>query len=146
MAGDGRAMRVCVPRAFFLGGGAVCAVATPPPPPAGTGHWHRLPAAAAATHCYCYLTPCPFFCSGCTDRTRPERPNAIPNGHDVKHAPRLDSQCHRYCRAPKRRKNGVRGFAGVELCTWREPTRPGVGSLTRKRHTQYVEQNRKGHP
>ena len=33
-----------------------------------------------------------------------------------------------------------------ELCTWGEPTRPGVGSLSRKRHTQYVEQNRKGHP
>jgi hypothetical protein len=33
-----------------------------------------------------------------------------------------------------------------ELCTWGEPTRPGVGSLSRKRYTQYVEQNRKGHP
>ena len=32
-----------------------------------------------------------------------------------------------------------------ELCTWGEPTRPGVGSLSRKRYTQYVEQNRKGH-
>jgi hypothetical protein len=32
-----------------------------------------------------------------------------------------------------------------ELCTWGEPTRPGVGSLIRKRYTQYVEQNRKGH-
>jgi hypothetical protein len=33
-----------------------------------------------------------------------------------------------------------------ELCTWVEPARPGVGSLSRKRYTQYVEQNRKGHP
>jgi hypothetical protein len=32
-----------------------------------------------------------------------------------------------------------------ELCTWGEPARPGVGSLSRKRHTQYVEHNRKGH-
>ena len=32
-----------------------------------------------------------------------------------------------------------------ELCTWGEPTRPGVGSLSRKRYTQYVEHNRKGH-
>jgi hypothetical protein len=32
-----------------------------------------------------------------------------------------------------------------ELCAWGEPTRPGVGSLSRKRYTQYVEQNRKGH-
>jgi hypothetical protein len=32
-----------------------------------------------------------------------------------------------------------------ELCTWGEPTRPGVGSLSRKRYTQYVEQHRKGH-
>jgi hypothetical protein len=28
-----------------------------------------------------------------------------------------------------------------ELCTWGEPTRPGVGSLSRKRYTQYVEHN-----
>jgi hypothetical protein len=34
--------------------------------------------------------------------------------------------------------------AGHELCTWGEPTRPGVGSLSRKRHTQCVEHNRKG--
>jgi hypothetical protein len=26
-----------------------------------------------------------------------------------------------------------------------EPTRPGVSSLSRKRYTQYFEQNRKGH-
>ena len=26
-----------------------------------------------------------------------------------------------------------------ELCTWGEPTRPGVGSLSRRRHTQCVE-------
>jgi hypothetical protein len=32
-----------------------------------------------------------------------------------------------------------------ELCTWGEPIRPGVGSLSRKRYTQYVEHNRKGH-
>jgi hypothetical protein len=35
-----------------------------------------------------------------------------------------------------------------ELCTWGEPTRPGVGSLralSRKCYTQYVEQNRTGH-
>jgi hypothetical protein len=32
-----------------------------------------------------------------------------------------------------------------ELCTWGEPTRPGVGSLSRKRYTQCVEQNRTGH-
>jgi hypothetical protein len=25
-----------------------------------------------------------------------------------------------------------------ELCTWGEPTRPGVGSLSRKRYTQYM--------
>jgi hypothetical protein len=25
-----------------------------------------------------------------------------------------------------------------ELCTWGEPTRPGVGGLSRKRYTQYV--------
>jgi hypothetical protein len=25
------------------------------------------------------------------------------------------------------------------------PTKPGVGSLSRKRYTQYVEHNRKGH-
>jgi hypothetical protein len=31
-----------------------------------------------------------------------------------------------------------------ELCTWGEPTRPGGGSPSRKRHTQYVEHNRKG--
>jgi hypothetical protein len=30
------------------------------------------------------------------------------------------------------------------LCTWGEPTRPGVGSLSRKRYTQYVEQIRNG--
>ena len=28
-----------------------------------------------------------------------------------------------------------------ELCTWGEPTRPGVGGLSRKRYTQYVEHN-----
>jgi hypothetical protein len=33
-----------------------------------------------------------------------------------------------------------------ELCTWGEPIRPVVGSLRRKHYTQYVEQNRKGHP
>jgi hypothetical protein len=32
-----------------------------------------------------------------------------------------------------------------ELCTWGEPTRPGVGSLRRKRYTQYVEHNWTGH-
>ena len=26
-----------------------------------------------------------------------------------------------------------------EICTWAEPTRPGVVSPSRKRHTQYVE-------
>jgi hypothetical protein len=31
-----------------------------------------------------------------------------------------------------------------ELRTWGEPTRPGVGSLSRKRHTQYVKQIRNG--
>jgi hypothetical protein len=31
-----------------------------------------------------------------------------------------------------------------ELCTWGEPTRPGVCGLSRKRHTQYVEQIRNG--
>jgi hypothetical protein len=31
-----------------------------------------------------------------------------------------------------------------ELCTWGEPTRPGVGGRSRKRHTQCVEHNRKG--
>jgi hypothetical protein len=33
----------------------------------------------------------------------------------------------------------------VPVREWREPTRPGVGSLSRKRYTQYVEQNRTGH-
>jgi hypothetical protein len=37
------------------------------------------------------------------------------------------------------------GAARHELCTWGEPIRPGVGSLSRKRHTQSVEQHRKGH-
>jgi hypothetical protein len=32
-----------------------------------------------------------------------------------------------------------------ELYTWGEPTRPGVGSLSRKRYTQHVESNRTGH-
>jgi hypothetical protein len=32
------------------------------------------------------------------------------------------------------------------LCTRGEPTRPGVGSLSRKRYTQCVEPNRTGHP
>jgi hypothetical protein len=32
-----------------------------------------------------------------------------------------------------------------ELCTWGEPTRPGVGSLSRKCYTKCVEQNRTGH-
>jgi hypothetical protein len=32
-----------------------------------------------------------------------------------------------------------------ELCTWGEPIRPGVGSLSRKCYTQCVEHNRKGH-
>jgi hypothetical protein len=32
-----------------------------------------------------------------------------------------------------------------ELCTWGEPTRPGVGSLSRRRYIQCVEPNRTGH-
>jgi hypothetical protein len=32
-----------------------------------------------------------------------------------------------------------------ELCTWGEPTRPGVGGLSRKHHTQCVEHNRTRH-
>jgi hypothetical protein len=49
-----------------------------------------------------------------------------------------------------RRPNGVMNLirklakltgARHELCTWGEPTRPGVGSLSRKRYTQYVEHN-----
>jgi hypothetical protein len=33
-----------------------------------------------------------------------------------------------------------------ELCTWGEPTRSDVSSLSRKRYTQqYVEHNQKGH-
>jgi hypothetical protein len=36
------------------------------------------------------------------------------------------------------------GTRREQLCTWGEPTRPGVGGLSRKRYTQYVEHNRKG--
>jgi hypothetical protein len=39
---------------------------------------------------------------------------------------------------PRRRASYVHGG-------WGEPTRPGVGSLSRKRYTQCVEHNRKGH-
>jgi hypothetical protein len=37
------------------------------------------------------------------------------------------------------------GARHAERCTWGEPTRPGVGSLSRKRYTQCVKQNRTGH-
>jgi hypothetical protein len=50
--------------------------------------------------------------------------------------------CRRRCVDIPAKLTGAR----YELCTWGEPTRPGVGSLSRKRYTQYVEQNRKGRP
>jgi hypothetical protein len=49
--------------------------------------------------------------------------------------------CRRRCVVTPAKLTGPRH----ELCTWGEPTRPGVGSLSRKRYTQYVEQIRKGH-
>ena len=49
--------------------------------------------------------------------------------------------CRRRCEDIPAKLTGPRH----ELCTWGEPTRPGVGSLSRKRYTQYVEQIWKGH-
>jgi hypothetical protein len=50
--------------------------------------------------------------------------------------------CRRRCVDIPAKLTGVRH----ELGTWGEPTRPGgVGSLSRKRYTQCVEHNRKGH-
>ena len=49
--------------------------------------------------------------------------------------------CRRRCVDIPAKLTGARH----ELCTWGEPTRPGVSSLSRKRHTQCVEHNRKGH-
>jgi hypothetical protein len=54
---------------------------------------------------------------------------------------RARGACRRRCVDILAKLTGARH----ELCTWGEPTRPGVGSLSRKRHTQYVEQNRTGH-
>jgi hypothetical protein len=49
--------------------------------------------------------------------------------------------CRRRCVGIPAKPTGARH----ELCTWEDPTRPGVGSLNRKRYTQYVEPNWTGH-
>jgi hypothetical protein len=69
------------------------------------------------------------------------QPTRRGNGHAKRHWGR-DCQCTwRHLIRKPAKLTGARH----ELCTWGEPTRPGVSSPSRTRHTQCVEHNRKGH-
>jgi hypothetical protein len=78
---------------------------------------------------------------GAATHGREEQPTRRENGHAKRHWGR-DCQCTwRHLIRKPAKPTGTRH----EICTWGEPTRPGVGSPSRKRHTQCVKHNRKGH-